>query len=49
MKVLHYLPDSLERIFMLTNGHAYYASILCKELIGILNKEEKVCSLSFGY
>lgn len=39
--VLHYLPDSLERIFMLTNGHAYYASILCKELIGILNKEKR--------
>lgn len=39
--VLHYLPDTLERIFMLTNGHAYYASILCKKVISILNKEQR--------
>lgn len=39
--ILRYLPDSLERIFMLTNGHAYYASILCKKVISILNKEKR--------
>lgn len=39
--ILHYLPDALERIFMLTSGHAYYVSILCKKVISILNKEKR--------
>lgn len=39
--ILHYLPDTLERLFMLTNGHAYYVSILCKKVISILNKEKR--------
>lgn len=39
--ILHYLPDTLERIFMLTNGHAYYTSIICKKVISILNNEKR--------
>jgi len=39
--IINYLPGSLERIFNLTNGHAYYASLLGKGVINILNREKR--------
>ncbi|MEN1760066.1 ATP-binding protein [Anoxynatronum sibiricum] len=38
---LTYLTETLDRVFLMTSGHPYYTSILCKAMVDRMNRENR--------